>query len=620
MAFKKSSTCIIIGILALFQFSAGDVFIPDIRDTTIECDYLIITPSDFCSNSIRLAEHRNSYPYDDVEKAHVVLLDSIYSEFTSSDTLQKYEVIWYGLKWMYENWKEPFEYLVLMGDDSLLFNVDDSTIYSIGRMPTFIIGYHTGGSAIDMYFSDDWYTTLQCDIIPDPVPIGGPDTLLYKIPLATGRIPCETGVQCSLFINKIMNFDLNAPKGAWKNRIILAADDEFQGNNPDYIQHYQCVENIANVFVEDYFPTKCYLAAFPKDSNGEHSNARKFYFEQINKGALLSLYYGHGHPDYLTEENFLKGSDFSFFQNDSMPVIFYSVTCRNGAFHEPLENSMCKQFLFTPTGGCIAYIASPQTEFASGNDRFGKIVFSLHKSKPANSIGNIIFEAKSIYLGERLLPDGFALLGDPALTLSHNIADLTIEVLPDNINPTSIKCSVISPTSFTGNYYCTYTILDSIVIDNGGVLQTIYYNDIPYSTHEDTFSSSFEIPTPSEIKGRDVRFIAYVWNDSTEGRGDTTVNLNIVEITSSNMIGIKNLITKIYRNKLSVIYEPKNSDYIKKISLFNIRGQQVFSRKFNSNKNVITIDLSKNNISTGKYLIHIETKHSSCNKHMIYMK
>ena len=141
MAFKKSSTCIIIGIVSLFQFSAADIFIPNIKDTTIECDYLIVTPSDFCDNSIRLAEHRNSYPYDEVEKAHVILLDSIYSEFTTSDTLQKYEVIWYGLKWMYENWEEPFEYLVLMGDDSLLFNVDDSTIYSFGRMPTFLIGY-----------------------------------------------------------------------------------------------------------------------------------------------------------------------------------------------------------------------------------------------------------------------------------------------------------------------------------------------------------------------------------------------------------------------------------------------------------------------------------------------
>ena len=97
MAIIKSSVCILFSIVSLFQFTTANVLVTDIRNQRTRCDYLIISPSQFQQHAARLAEHRNSYEGDDVQNAKVVSLESIYDIFTTSDTLQNYEVIWYGL-------------------------------------------------------------------------------------------------------------------------------------------------------------------------------------------------------------------------------------------------------------------------------------------------------------------------------------------------------------------------------------------------------------------------------------------------------------------------------------------------------------------------------------------
>ena len=612
MAIIKSSVCILFSIVSLFQFTTANVLVNDIRNQRTRCDYLIISPSQFQQHAARLAEHRNSYGGDDVENAKVVSLESIYDIFTASDTLQNYEVIWYGLKWMYENWEEPFKYLVLVGDDSLVFNEDDSLWYGYGRMPTFITNniFNTHSSL----YSDDWYTTLQCS-----VPTIITDSL-YGVPLAVGRIPCETGAQCNLYVSKVVTFDGSAPKGPWRNKAVLAADDQYQGNNQaDYIQHYRSLEDISNSSLDDYNTPKCFLARFPKDNNGLHSEAKKYFFQHINDGALWALFYGHANASILTDEMFLTVDDRQYFRNTSTPTVFSTFTSHNGAFHIPFESSMCKQFLFIPEGGCIIYIANSSTTFASANAEFGKKIFNTKKSNPLLSIGSLVFKAKAINPGSMFNP--YSLLGDPALSFSKGNAELDIALDPQGKIPTKIICTVTSPAAFSGKYYCTFASRDSIVIP-GPEYNTTFVNDSIFDSSTSSFTSSFEVPIPAEAYNRTIKFIAYVWNDQFDGRADTIMNLDMTPI-SNNVVSLKqntNFAIRLMRNILSVNYNANSSDPIKKISLFSIHGRKIFSQQCNTHKNVITIDLNKNSIPTGKYIMQIRTKHSSYNKRLIYMK
>ena len=74
------------------------------------------------------------------------------------------------------------------------------------------------------------------------------------------------------------------------------------------------------------------------------------------------------------------------------------------------------------------------------------------------------------------------------------------------------------------------------------------------------------------------------------------------------------------RNILSVTYNTNSSDLIKEIALFNINGRKIFSRQYNTHKNVVTIELNKYSIATGKYLLQVKTKHELYNKRLVYMK
>lgn len=612
MAYIKSYISILLGIISIFQLTAASVVVTDIRNKRTLCDYLIISPSEFQRNATVLAEHRNNFNGDDVENARVVSLESIYDIFTTSDTLQNYEIIWYGLKWMYENWEEPFKYLVLVGDDSLVFNEEDSLWYGYGRMPTFI--ENTSYPTRLLKYSDDWYATLQCS-----VPTAIKDSL-YGVPLAIGRIPCETGAQCSLYVSKIITFDESAPRGPWRNKAVLAADDQYQGNNQvDYIQHYSSLEEISNLSLEDYQATKCFLARFPKDNNGLHTEAKKYFFQHINEGTLWAAYYGHGNAPILADEMFLTVDDCHYFSNTNTPIVFSVFTSSNGAFHYPFKKSMCKQFLFIPEGGCIIYIANPATTFASANAMFGNMFFNTKKSNPSLSIGKLIFKAKTINPG--LLFNPYSLLGDPALIFSQGNAELDIALDPQGKIPTKIICTVASPTAFSGSYYCTFASRDSIVIPAPSYL-TAFINDSIFDSSSGNFSSSFEVPIPAEAYNRNVKFIAYVWNDQFDGRADTIVNLDMTPICDP-INGInknKGFAIRLMRNILSVNYNTNSSDPIKEIALFNIKGKKIFSRQYNTHKNVVTIDFNKSNIAAGKYVVQVKTKHELFNKRLVYMK
>lgn len=607
----RSLLYVLISVLAIYS---DDIVITNIKDSAVNCDYLIIAPSMFQQSAVLLAEHRNSYQYDDVEKARVVPLDSIYSEFTLSDTLEKHEVIWYGLKWMYENWNEPFKYLVLMGDDSLIVNEVDTTVTSFGRMPTFIkeVTINPNGGH-RLTFSDDWYTTLHCD-----TPTTSMDEL-YGVPIAIGRIPCETDLHSNMYVDKVINFDLHSPKGLWRNRSLLCADDEFQGSGPDYIQHWLATENIANNSLTAYFTSKCYLSFFPIDNVGHKPEATNYFFDHINKGALWTVYYGHGNHRALSDENFLETANVSRFDNENMPTIILIFSCTNGSYHLPFSNSMCKQFLLKPTGGCITYIASPLTEFASMNERFGSEIFDLLKSNPQLSVGKIIYTAKKNIMNTRSFYD-YSVLGDPALTPSKRTETLKLIINESDTDPSSVTCTVLSAMPFTGNYYCTFSIQDSVTIDNGGSVKVNYIQDSIINTSEGKFITSFEVPIPGEIADNDLKFIAYVWDSLSEGRADTLIPSGITYIIANPSTIKENVSVQLRNSKLMVNYIAKNNDYITKIDLFNIRGQHVFAHSVPPNTSKVMINLLQKNIAPGNYIVRINTKKASFNKCLLFVK
>ena len=210
--------------------------------------------------------------------------------------------------------------------------------------------------------------------------------------------------------------------GHWKNTVCIVADDNFLNTSIDPINHGRSAERIVNECFNDYFVSKCYLSTFTIDEDGNHPNGKKFFFDRIKEGSLFSIFFGHGHHNQLTDEVFLNSNDYPLFKNDSIPTMFFSFSCSNGAFHISTESSMCKQFLFTPQGGCVIYFASPQVQYASTNELYGIKIFKNFSSSSERSIGTIIQEATKL----QTVPFNYYILGDPAIPTMKKKASLSI--------------------------------------------------------------------------------------------------------------------------------------------------------------------------------------------------
>lgn len=107
----------------------------DFFDNQNRCDYLIMTPREFSSGAEKLADYRNTIPYDDVETARFIIIDNLpdYPRSNAPDTL-----IFNALRWALDNWILKPQYVVFIGDDSAVLTPGDSIFHSSGPMPTHI--------------------------------------------------------------------------------------------------------------------------------------------------------------------------------------------------------------------------------------------------------------------------------------------------------------------------------------------------------------------------------------------------------------------------------------------------------------------------------------------------
>lgn len=589
-------------LVSYLDIFGQDLLVTDIKNEEITCDYLIITPEIFKENALRLAAHRNNFTLDKIENPRVVLLEDIYKEFTITDTLLKHEIIWYGLKWMYYNWKSPIRYFVFMGDDSLVFNEVDSLFYSFGKMPTYLEPVITDGSngrgAVPI-FSDDWYTTLQCEKPPYD------SSELFLLTIVTGRIPCETNHQCSVYIDKVVNFDLHSSKGVWQNNVLISADDEIIGNDSNDYWFAGYADDLVYGKLKNFFIKQCYLSFFQKDVNGWHTDGKGFFFSNMNKGVLWNIYLGHGHPHCLTHENFLNTFDDTLFKNDSTPSIFFPIACNNGRFYVRSDSSMCKSFLFTPKGGALVYVASTRGTYVVQNNQFAEEILGIYNSNPSMSIGKIFTLGKIICRISRM--DRYVILGDPAIVINkNNFLMINTTLLPDEIHPTSIKCTINSAPMFAGKYYCTFSALDTIYKPKTFPLQH-YIRDSVFSTSTDSFNSSIDIPIPQGIDNQKVKFALFAWNDSVEAK--TSIILNQVQNKIIYQKTFKNNNFSVYIINDMLIIKPSLKLAKDKItlSLFNLKGQEILNAKYSSFNKLIQIKLPYENIAKNTYIILIKT-------------
>ena len=383
-----------------------------------ECEYLIVTCSDFASNFQALADWKTKKGIP----ARVVTTDSIYQNSEGVDEAEKVRNF---IKHAYENFGTQW---VLLGGDTEI--VPDRVAYAMS------CEYHghpdEDSLRADLYYSDlDGTWNLNGNGIYGEIA----DSVDLYPEVFVGRAPASTKAEARYFATKVAIYEKDPPTDYQLNMLFLGAilwsdpvTDAGVGKNM-----------IDSLYVPPRFDpiTKLY------ESLGNESYTS--VMNALNEGQNLINHDGHGWIDYMgVGEGHLDGSDMDALRNGYDFGILYSIGCWVGAFH---YDAISEHFVNNPLGGGVAFIANSSYGWGSpGNpgfgysDRFDHTFYEKLFVEKINRIGAAIALSKAHYAPRSRAANVYRwhqyqlnLLGDPEMPIWTDLpTELTVSI-PESV-------------------------------------------------------------------------------------------------------------------------------------------------------------------------------------------
>ncbi|HET9251347.1 MAG TPA: C25 family cysteine peptidase, partial [Candidatus Eisenbacteria bacterium] len=281
--------------IALFAPLTSPRTVADLSNTTNGADYIIVCPPAFLAQAETLAVYRSAFLSGvPAPRVRIATTDRIFAQFGSGRPSPV--AIRNFVQYAYRHWTGPApSYVCLLGDATydpknyLRFNVPDLVpSYSRYFDPNIPPAGH-------QYVSDDFYGFLE-----------GPDDILLD--LVVGRLPAGNAAQAATLVSgKLRAYEGNREFDMWRARAILAADDANVRDRPDGLGN----SHVAQMERKDrlHLPVpierqKVYLNdfAFADTTRQSKPAAREEFIAQVNRGAWLTDYIGHGSEDVLADE------------------------------------------------------------------------------------------------------------------------------------------------------------------------------------------------------------------------------------------------------------------------------------------------------------------------------
>jgi len=395
---------------SMFDLSGSDYLISNLRETANRSDYLIITHPAFLSSATRLAHHKKSIGR--FSHPAVVDIDAVYREFSGGniDPSALRNFIFYAKKYWAQN--DELAYVLLMGNG----HWDYKRVLPTTTEPMFIPTAQTTGSSYQMCI-EEYFVRLD----------------QQEPQLFLGRIPCKSATEADAAITKIIETEdpAIADYGAWRNRMLLVADDDRQREGYDGIDHVGSSEKVGDT-VEALRPSidmrKEYLYEYQMNSIYQKPAAKEAVINAFNNGVAFANYFGHGAYYVWSDEHIFSNSDIVKLTNHKNYPIVTSFSCDVGKFDNPSDNSLGDKLVVEPRAGAIASIASTRHAWADRNENLA-VSFYAYLSEPDSNrtIGQAYLKARLTHINREKLR-AYALLGDPSIQFLNPTRAVTLNV------------------------------------------------------------------------------------------------------------------------------------------------------------------------------------------------
>ena len=382
-----------------------------------QADMVIIIPANrnFTTQAKRLKELHQTH---DGLRVNIVAADQLYNEFSSgtpdANAYRRY------MKMLYDRAGDDKaqrpRFLLLFGDGAW-----DNRMCSEKWLSTspddFLLCYESENSFSETkcYVSDDYFCLLDDG--------EGADMVSDKIDAAVGRFPARTAEEADIVVNKTISYVLNAEAGAWQNTIIVMGDDG------DKNRHMDDAERVAEMVKSNYpgYNVKKILwDSYPEKktaAGNQYPEVVSLIKEQMQIGALIMNYSGHGGATNLSHEFVLKYEDFTRPTSLRLPL-WITASCDVMPF-DGQDYNLGDGAMFNPEGGAVAFFGTTRTVYAAWNRplnlSFMKHVLGSTDGVP-NTIGQAAFMAKNEFtVGSSrdmiVNKQQYTFLGDPAVRL-----------------------------------------------------------------------------------------------------------------------------------------------------------------------------------------------------------
>ncbi len=395
-------------------------------------EYFIITAKSLRSEAERLANfHKDYYGH----KVTVVNAEEIFNEFGSGK--RDMGAIRNFLRMFYEkastDAKKP-KYVLLFVDGSY---DNRGNKFPLAPLPSY--QSRDVDTETDSHCSDDFITFLDStegawreasymtydDIVRD----------VHLSDVAVGRIPATSISEAKNVVDKIIRYvsDRNL-RGEWMNRVIITGDYKAS----DGTIHIAQAENLTNIILQRNPVAdikKIYIEAYPsyKTSRGIlFPDANKTIAEELDKGALIFNYTGHGGPYQLSYSNIINTTTIGQIKNEGRTTFWTTATCTFGVWDRPDLHSGGELLLLMPGSGAIGLMTAVRTVFSSynaalNNNFYRRIYLKDATTRTYKYIGDIYRDAKNASYqpgpgdenGGVLNARSFSLLCDPAIKLAY---------------------------------------------------------------------------------------------------------------------------------------------------------------------------------------------------------
>ena len=395
-------------------------------DSAVDMVIIIPTSQKLLSEAERLKTLHETY---DSLRVRIVPADELYNEFSSgtpdANAYRRY------MKMLYDRAGTEADqprYLLLFGDGAW-----DNRMLSSGwrslSPDDFLLCYESENSfsATKSYVSDDYYCLLDDN--------EGGSILKDKFDAAVGRLSARTAEEAKILVDKIYAYRTNAYAGAWQNTLCFLGDD---GDQNRHMQDAEAVVSTVKSLYANYDIKKIYWDAYTRvtsSTGNSFPDVTRLIKQQLQKGALVMNYSGHGGPSLLSHEAVLRITDFGEASSLRLPL-WVTAACDVAPFDGQSDN-IGETAMLNKKGGSIAFYGTTRTVYASynrlQNQSFMKYLLASKNGRRL-TIGEAAYLAKNDFVSgsTEMLTNKlqYVLLGDPALTL----ASPTDQAVIDSIN------------------------------------------------------------------------------------------------------------------------------------------------------------------------------------------